>query len=300
MRLRNLFYLLLALPLLLASCSKEVESDNHVEYFMEEALIFGGRAGNPSKDANMFTLFFSSTSNTIALSISIVGAEGDEVLKAGRYTDADNTLLINSASLADMNTYEFFSFEGGNGTAIVEGDENNYKIDFVLSDAQNRKYHFTYDGKISGISPDGDLPAEPQNIVAEHIFGYAMELSNFNYFITLSDKGYNEYGLRKANGNYYIVNIFGIEGEIDADGNMIIPAGTYTLDKSNSKAKNTIQWSESGYTKINEDGTEIYVSASYEEAQLVVTEDGMTLTAIIGDVEHTVTYNGTPKIKPLI
>lgn len=300
MKLVNSFYLLLALPLLLAACSKENESDNHAGYFMEDTLIMGKCERNADEDENQFPLAFVNESGNLGFVITLVGAEGDKALKAGIYTAADQNLLLDNALLADVATLELYDLEGGSGTAIVEGDENNYKIDFVVSDAENREYHFTYDGKIYGISPAGDLPTEPQSMVAEHITGYALSGDIYNYYFTLSDKGFNEYEIRQANGNYYQVDIFGVEGELDADGNITIPVGTYTLDKSNSQANNTMQYSASAYSQINEDGTEINIDTYYEDAQLVVTEDGMTLTVIIGGVEHTVTYNKAPKIRLLI
>ena len=52
----------------------------------------------------------------------------------------------------------------------------------------------------------------------------------------------------------------------------------------------------SGYFKINADGTAYEGKGLYEAGQAVVTENGITLTVTVGGVEHTVTYNGAPKL----
>lgn len=298
MKLKNLFYLLLALPLLAVGCSKEPNqkpSDGpDEEFFMEETLILGERYG---LSEGKIDLLFKSEKGDKYLDISVATTNWDGVLKAGTYSVADDNLLLYTSFLAiTTDGMEFINFEGGDGTFVVEGDVNGYKIDCLLTDAENRKYHFTYDGKIKGISPNGDLPTEPVNMEAKHFSGAVMDLGGYTYILTLSDKGYGSTGLSLADGNYYDVWISGIKGEVDADGYMIIPAGTYTFDETSSFAEWTINKSMSTYTKISEDGSEYYAETLFEDATLVVNEDSLVLTATIDGVEHTVTHNGVPKV----
>jgi hypothetical protein len=305
MKLKNLFYLLLALPLFFAGCSDEPtqEPSNKPteEYYMEKTLIYGASM----VFNNNFMLTFNDTNNEILVIITLIGDEGDEVLKAGTYTATDNTISINSAAIMYNNqTNEDGSsvttwFEGGDGTAVVEGDINNYKIDIVMTDAEQRSYHFTFDGKISGLSPDGELPTEPVNITAEEVDGYYIcyeSTSTHNYSVSIYEKPIQENGLAQADSSIYTLNVYSVKSEIDADGYAAIPVGTYSLYTPDSSTELYISPSGSGYTKINADGTGIYTTANYDDCQLVVTEDGLTLTATIGGVLHTVTYSGSTKI----
>ena len=305
MKLKNLFYLLLALPLFFAGCSDEPtqEPSNKPtgEYYMEKTLIYGASMVFD----NNFMLTFNDTNNEIFVIITLIGDEGDEVLKAGTYTATDNTIFINSAAIIYTNqTNEDGSsvttwFEGGDGTAVVEGDINNYKIDIVMTDAEQRSYHFTFDGKISGLSPDGELPTEPVNITAEQVDGYYIcyeSTSTHNYSVSIYEKPIQENGLAQADSSIYTLNVYSVKSEIDADGYAAIPVGTYSLYTPDSSTELYIYPSGSGYTKINADGTGIYTTANYDDCQLVVTEDGLTLTATIGGVLHTVTYSGSTKI----
>ena len=52
----------------------------------------------------------------------------------------------------------------------------------------------------------------------------------------------------------------------------------------------------SEYAKVNADGTAYEARSHYEAGQAVVTESGITLTVTINGVQHTVPYNGAPKL----
>lgn len=167
MRLRNLFYLLLALPLFFAGCSDEPTkepADKPTEeptsgYYMDKVLGEGVRHSSSGLDLtdNYIYMAFSSKANDVFLGVMLVGEPTDTILTAGTYTNAEGTALADSCAIFYMDTYEQMSFEGGDATVVVSGDINGYQLDILLTDAEQREYHFTFDGVIKDMEP---VPAE--------------------------------------------------------------------------------------------------------------------------------------------
>ena len=116
-----------------------------------------------------------------------------------------------------------------------------------------------------------------------------------NFFVVLSDNGLNEDGSPKANSTYYCLDIYAHNYDDMSDGFVTIPAGEYTFDKMNTFAARTFTQMYSYYIKSG--ATENDVDDQYySEASLVVSSEGITLTAIIDGQEHVVTYTGTLEI----
>ena len=116
-----------------------------------------------------------------------------------------------------------------------------------------------------------------------------------NFFVVLSDNGLNEDGSPKANSTYYCLDIYAHNYDDMSDGFVTIPAGEYTFDKMNTFAARTFTQMYSYYIKSG--ATENDVDDQYySEASLVVSSEGITLTAIIDGQEHVVTYAGTLEI----
>lgn len=113
-----------------------------------------------------------------------------------------------------------------------------------------------------------------------------------NYYVYLSDLGFDEEGYASAGGTYYRLDLYGplFEGE----GEVSLPVGTYNFDSNDTMAEWTIGNYYSAYIVFDENGqcTTGETGAPYTAATLVVTESGVTLTATIDGVEHTVTYEG--------
>lgn len=292
MKLRNFIYLLLALPLLLAACDKDPNNKpSNVKYFMDDTLILGDC--RVQQEIGNFIMDFYDEEGEYTLLVFFEANGTNNVLEAGTYTIPTDSPNIYPSILGFTDDRASIFFDGGDGTVVVEGDVNNYKIDIQLTDSNKRLYHFTYDGKLNGMSPNGDLPTEPINITAEQLEGYSLILSETTeYNLTLYDKPLQDNGLRQADSCSYSIYFWGNSGDVDAEGYMTIPAGTYSSD--DNTLDNTTY---SGYTKINEDGTEYYATARLDSGKLVVTADGLTLTVVIDGVEHTITYNGAPKLK---
>ena len=269
-------------------------------YLFDEVLAYGERIsladyGFPD---NYFLIGFYDESGEILLGVVIVGAEGDDILQAGTYTAANGGLMMEGFELYVGETEEYF-FEGGDGTIVVGGDIEGYTFDIELTDADAQNFHFTFEGVVNGMDLNGDLPTEDVNLVLEVLEGeyYGTEYSDtYNYYVLLSDLGTNESGYAYAGGTYYYMDLYSIEGEVDEEGYIHVPAGTYTFDANDSTAEWTMGNYYSEYAKVNADGTAYEARSHYEAGQAVVTENSLVLTVTINGVQHTVTYNGAPKL----
>ena len=271
------------------------------EYLYDEVLAFGERIsladyGFPN---NYYLIGFYNESGEILLGVVIVGADGEDILQAGTYTAANGGLMMEGFELYVGETEEYF-FEGGDGTIVVGGDIDGYTFDIELTDADAQNFHFTFEGEVIGMQLPGNvLPTEPVNFTAENLDGeyYGTEYSpTYNYYVLLSDLGLDEDGYSLPGGTYYQVDLYSVEGTVDADGYIHIPAGTYVFDANDTMAEWTLGNYYSGYFKINADGTAYEGKGLYEAGQAVVTENSLVLTVTINGVQHTVTYNGAPKL----
>ena len=270
------------------------------DYLFNEEMAYASRVslaeyGFPN---NYYLIAFYSENENILMGVVLVGPEGESVLSAGTYTAENGGVMLEGLELYVGETEEYF-FEGGDATIVVGGDIEGYTFDIDLTDAEGQKYHFTYEGTVEGMEIENNLPTEDVKFVAEYLDGvyYGTEYSEaYNYYITLSDVGFDSEGYALASGNYYRVDLYSVEGDIDSEGYIHIPAGTYTFDVNSTYAEWTFSNAYSNYSKINDTGTAYDAQAKYEAGEAIVTENGITLTVTIEGVEHSVTYNGTPKI----
>ena len=270
------------------------------EYLYDEVLVYGERIsladyGFPD---NYYLIGFYDESNQILLGVVIVGAEGESILSAGTYTAANGGLMMEGMELYIGETEEYF-FEGGNGTIVVGGDIDGYTFDIELTNADAQNFHFTFEGVINGMNLTGNLPTEDVNMEATYLGGeyYGIEYSEtYNYYLLLSDKGIGEDGYVIPYGTYYQVDLYGLEGEVDEEGYIHVPAGTYTFDANDTTAEWTMGNYYSRYSKVNGDGTAYDAQSGFEAGQAVVTENSLVLEVTIAGVKHTVTYNGAPKL----
>ena len=87
------------------------------------------------------------------------------------------------------------------------------------------------------------------------------------------------------------------EGEIGST--ITLPAGEYSLGQTG--AVGTISTYTSFLCMTDDDPTSVEDDdyAIFDEATLVVTADGLTFTAMIEGVKHTVTYTGSLEVNDL-
>ena len=112
-----------------------------------------------------------------------------------------------------------------------------------------------------------------------------------NYYLHLSDNGFQESGYALPNSTYYRLDLYsdyygGSEVEY-----LQLPYGTYTLDINNTFAHGTFSVA---YSKLlgSDANSNFVVDKQFEAGELVVNEDGAVLKVTIEGREHVVTYKG--------
>lgn len=143
-----------------------------------------------------------------------------------------------------------------------------------------------------GDTPE-DIVVKAKEFAGEY-FGDAYTPDAGTYTLIFSDKKFEVGGGMTSFASYYILEVYAdfYTGE---DGGVIpMPEGTYTLDKEETMAKGTISWE---YSTFYTTGSNIVIGQkSFDSAELVVTAEDATLTAVIDGVKHIVTYNGQADI----
>lgn len=112
-----------------------------------------------------------------------------------------------------------------------------------------------------------------------------------NYYLHLSDNGFEESGYAQPNSRYYRIDLYSdyyAGAEVES---LQLPVGTYTLDMENTLAHGTFSVAWSKYMTTDGEGNFIE-EASFEAGELIVSEDGAVLKVTINGEEHTVTYEG--------
>ena len=228
-----------------------------------------------------------------------VEADGYVTIPAGTYTFEPNpsyaewTIANNDYSMymavnAEGTDYEGMGYYSAATLVVTESG-------MTLTAAINGENHtVTYVG-----APTFFLgaPIEGAEVEATSLAGYyyGTEYSaTYNMGIYLSDLGYDAEGYAQPGGKYYELDIYTDVEPTIVDGYVTIPNGTYEFDAYDSTAAWTIGNEYSAYYAINATGTAYDAEAYYDDAVLVVTSEGMTLTAIIDGSEHVVTYKGAP------
>ena len=230
---------------------------------------------------------------------STVDAEGFVTIPAGTYTFelnpsyAEGTIANNEYSMYMAVNEEGTDYAGmGSYTeATLKVKENSMTLSAIIN---GEEHIVTYVGAPKFYV---GAPIEDDEVVATSLVGYyyGTEYSaTYNMGIYLSDLGYDDEGYAMPGGKYYELDIYTDVQPTIVDGYVTIPNGTYTFDASDSTAAWTIGYTYSAYYVINAEGTEYDAEAYYDDAELVVTDEGMTLTATIQGSEHVVTYVGAP------
>lgn len=111
-----------------------------------------------------------------------------------------------------------------------------------------------------------------------------------NYYIILSDVGVNTDASFKANGTYYVFDMY---RSIKADEmNPVLPDGEYKFDAKNSFADKTFSDEGSWYTQTDADG-KFTKSSSFKEATVTVKNGKFSAIIVMeDDTTHYVSYEG--------
>ena len=269
--MKKLFYLLLALPMLLAACEKTPEPTPEP----------GPDGPLPGPAPELYLV-----SNSVQYFEAAGGAGEIE------YT-------LKHAKSAPQATCQA---EWVTDITVVAAES---KVTFVVAPNEGEEREATLTLSYETITIDVTIKQEaaeaPTGVVFEAtVFGgeyygdYYAENAG-NYYIWLADKGFDEDGYELANGTYYFIDIFTelYDGEISDFVNL--PVGEYTLDATNSCAVGTFTQEYSELVKTDEEAN-IVSEEFFDSGKLVVTENSVTLTVVIEGVEHTVTYTGSTAV----
>ena len=319
--MKKLFYLLLALPLAFAACTDKVEEvkptpePEPTEDVVVEAKSFTGNYDyKEGGEAGVYAIVLSENGfddegnmmvNSSYYALMIYGeiAEGEIgstiTLPAGEYS------LGQTGAVGTISPYTSFICMTHDDPNSVEDDE--YKIFdeaalVVTTEGLTFtamiggvKHTVTYTGSLEVNDLREEQPAEGVTFEAQMLDGqydYCEGDEAGNYYIVLSDNGLDigSDNSLKTDSTYYFVDLYGVAFEGEIVGTVTLPAGEYVLDTEETYAVGTIDAMNS-YFMNTADGNSVY--AEYESATLVATAEGLTLTAVINGVEHTVTYTGS-------
>ncbi len=275
MKLRRLFFALLALPLAFVACEPEPTPEPEPE-------------PEPSK-----TTVLTITSDD-TLNFSAEGGQGViiyELVEETRNTpvpmpEVDAT--CEAKWVSNIVVAEDIIFT----VAANEGEARNTKV--VVSYGE-QKVEVKVEQAAKIVTPVDGVAFEAKVLTGEYYGDYYTPDAG-NYYIFFTDNGFSEDGDFLPNSTYYQLDVYGVlyEGE-SVDGYIPLPEGTYTLDEYETMAVGTIGINYSVYVKTND--TEEEVEAYFEAAELVVAADGScVLTATINGEKHTVTFSGQSTI----
>lgn len=271
MKLRRLFFALLALPLAFAACEPVEPGVENKEYNInltsENVLNFEAEGGQGVITYNLIEV----TRNSVAPQPEV------EATCAAEW-------------ITDITVAETITFN----VAANEGEARETKI-VVSYDEQEIEVAIKQAAKIVEPKPEDGVVFEAQVLTGEYYGDYYTPDAG-NYYIFFSDYGFSEDGNLLTNSIYYQLDLYGVlyEGEA-VNGYIPLPEGTYTLDVNDTMAVGTIGYSYSCYMKTN--NSEIEVEVPFEAAELVVAADGScVLTATIQGEKHTVTFSGASTI----
>ena len=261
MKLRNFFYLLLALPLFFASCT-ESGTDQPEPAKPVVALTL-------NSDAQME---FNHNGGTGIISYKLENAPEGAVVSATCEADWVANLKVGSNVTFKVNPNEGEARE----TKIVVSYE---ALSFEVAIRQSK-----YCVEIISACFEGGLAGTTEN-------------NTLRYTVYLSDVGFSGGGYPLAGGAYYVLDVYcGGELEVDAEGYALLPAGTYTYDLEGTQKAFTINANASAFIKINDEGSDYAANQPFEDATLELTAEGATLTALVNGVIHKVTYGATPQL----
>jgi hypothetical protein len=116
-----------------------------------------------------------------------------------------------------------------------------------------------------------------------------------NYYLFLSDNGFNDKGMDKPNSKYYCMDLYGPLYEGPDGGEITLPVGTYTLNTDDEPKMWTMGWKYSHYRETDSTGMSPE-EVILDHATLVVTEDGATLECSTAGVKHRVVFSGQATI----
>ena len=276
MQLRNLFYLLLALPLVFAACENGSEGTDK-------------KPDTPEVKDPVLTLTSDAT-----MEFTAEGGAGEITYTLQNAVEGTTlTATCEAEWVKDVTAGETVTF----AVAANDGDAREAKV-VVAYGEQKFEVAVKQAKKEQGEEP-GDEPKEPVAVTAQSLIGeYYGSDADYNpdsdlYYVILSDKVIDFEAEELVDGAaYYNLTLYAPKYEGEWKETMTLPVGEYTLDMEETYAAGRICGVESFFMTYDSAATEEPEPLMYEAAKLDVTETTVTLTATLGGVEHVVTFTG--------
>ena len=127
---------------------------------------------------NNFAIAFEDASSEYQLALLLVGAEGDEVLKAGVYSAENGGLdIYSSVLMIGLDEYEI-----AEGVAEVTLDGEEYHFDIAVTTTDGAEYTFVYTGEVENMV---QVPAAVEPVAFEPVAVKAERYMIGNFFLQL-------------------------------------------------------------------------------------------------------------------
>lgn len=274
MKIKNLFYALLALPLFLVAC----EEENAVDQVKNPTVKV--TAGTATETSLSFTI--ESTEATKVAYLVVEGSDvptASEVLANGKEAEANKKVEVTEEGLKESTEYII--------VAAVQNSKATEK-DFI---------QMTTNATVTPGPGPGEEPEDPENpedpetpetveFTATHIStDYTYEEDRHIYSFELGDNSWNDKGWGVDGGTYYCFAVVSA-----SKGNGVLPNGTYSLDTT--YGANTIIY-DYAYRYQIENGDMVNGFEMFKDANVVITDGKIEANIEFenGDI-HKVTFEG--------
>ena len=162
------------------------------------------------------------------------------------------------------------------------------------SDARSGEIHIGY-GKDSAVITVNQAGDTISTFIAQDVHGYYYgeyySKGMGNYFINVSDHGFDEYGEALPNSHYYRFDAYAPLYEGDKSGKIPVAEGNYRYDPNNTFAAYTFSAEYSYYWTTDENGDNL-PSQQITEGTLTISSEGLTAELLIDGKIHRIEYTG--------
>lgn len=136
---------------------------------------------------------------------------------------------------------------------------------------------------------DGDIEFVA-TVLSGSYYGDALTPGVGNYWLILSDRGFNEDGSSKPNTTYYRIDAYGAVYN-GTDYMVPIAKGTYTFDSEDTFESGTFTNEYSGHWVTNKNGRRDEIK-DFDSGVMVVEDNKITLDVVVNGEKHHVVYEG--------
>ena len=204
----------------------------------------------------------------------------------------DHTLMVQTPQWAST----LSSDDGRIQVSVAANEEDTSRDGLVEVSYADSSFSVRLEQAAAVREPDnGDVTFVAYDLSGYYYGEYYVE-GQGNYFIVLSDKGFDEQGVSRPNATFYRFDAYAPLYEGDIVGERVpVPAATYTLDKANTYGDYTFATEYSGYWTTDADGNKSNI-VEFDSGTLVVGADGITADLVVAGRRHTITFEGEPSL----